>query len=1485
MTGTLVDAPGLAPSEAARRMILDSDSARDVLRVVVLDRTAIVQPKGSEFRAVSAPTGSFKSAQDMVAFVAKSASGAARAAQADLVCRDEKNFGVERLDATDPRRALALWRRAAAASARRDYGRTLADIEAALRLETGGAGYTPPSRGTPEIAAFFEQGPQSPQVISPAELLAQIKKKDPSVGWGQLPQGARDAAWLFPVLCGAVRGAPAFDRIAAAALARDRRSLGARHPAVAVDAATLALLRLTSTDLRDAASLAGEALAIRRAGGETVTAELAFDAATLGFALVAAGDGPGGTATLQAARALYQVLDAPASAGGSADAALHALDRARGSLDLPAVDGVLASAADSGFWLERLARLDPSLSPDVFARVIAAAPSQAQAMQAELQSPERAKQNALAERELAAADERTAEAVRLLAAGRLREAAPILREQAEVYRRARDAGTLGLDDQAALALLSLGWTYQVDNDFEQAVALYREVLELRPPADDVADPAILLALVRASSSLRALGDVAGSREMLARAGAEAAKAPVTDQDEDMRDELRALVAQQAKVVADLKEAIRSGRPEDLRRAGALPATGDGPSTPRLEQRARTAARAGRLLEARELYDAALAEDTDDAAMSALVAPKKVELLRRAAEVDRAIGDHAAAEKRLESARSLLRKGNTGRLVLPAAIDVAQAELLVEWGSQSADASKLEQAERLLRASLASETKTGKTGKEGDANDAELARQATALTSAALARVLQARGRTDEVEALVRRSVEAARGAVAGNSVAEAQRRAREAGAAARGILPDKGRGGRSAFDALARGQMMASPATWSPEQATQVLATNLLDLASVLVRSGDPGRLDEAEALLIEAGQLQRASLQTDVTRAATAYGDVLRTRRGRPDLAIPLYLEAIAALEFWRIDVRGDEVRRSRALAEKLEVANPYAGLVRAHAAQNDPTRAFEELERGRSQALDDLLGRSGRSAGDVAAGAARDGRDAELDRRVQAAQRTEAREKRRRERLAARLQRLDAKEGPPTTARVRHREQIVAELAASNERTREAALVLFEGAKWEIATDTWAHSSARRAGSALREDELLLAYDVAAESALLFVVRPDGRVSVHELRWQDGSKVDEASLERALQVPASSDDPRPLPDAAARARLGRALLPPEVAAEVRRAGRVVLASGDALAQLPFETLPLGDGDASTWIDVGPAIVQAPSAAVLASLRARATSPAGEATVVALGAPAFPEAPRGSARRSDATPTGVDYLTADWSTLPRSKEEVDRIAALFAQQDGVQVTKLLGEDATLDRLQRAVASPRYLHLATHGFALDGNLVQDSALVFPSAQRSQPSLLRLRDLLATWGGRLQGTELVTLSACETASGQRARGEGMIALTWGFLHAGARTVVATRWGIDDRAAALTMPRFYENLLGRFAEPRSVGSRTYAPGEPMAKPEALHEAMRWLRGLDVGAANGLIGAEGDSSTSRGLVLGRKSPPSSRGERFPDADWSAFLLIGDG
>ena len=79
-----------------------------------------------------------------------------------------------------------------------------------------------------------------------------------------------------------------------------------------------------------------------------------------------------------------------------------------------------------------------------------------------------------------------------------------------------------------------------------------------------------------------------------------------------------------------------------------------------------------------------------------------------------------------------------------------------------------------------------------------------------------------------------------------------------------------------------------------------------------------------------------------------------------------------------------------------------------------------------------------------------------------------------------------------------------------------------------------------------------------------------------------------------------------------------------------------------------------------------------------------------------------------------------------------------------------------------------------------------------------------------------------LSACETNVGESYAGEGMFALSRGFLAAGAQRVVATQWQVDDRATAV--------LIGHFFELIAEAERA---GETVDYARALRDAKYKLR----------------------------------------------------
>ena len=256
----------------------------------------------------------------------------------------------------------------------------------------------------------------------------------------------------------------------------------------------------------------------------------------------------------------------------------------------------------------------------------------------------------------------------------------------------------------------------------------------------------------------------------------------------------------------------------------------------------------------------------------------------------------------------------------------------------------------------------------------------------------------------------------------------------------------------------------------------------------------------------------------------------------------------------------------------------------------------------------------------------------------------------------------------------------------------------------------------------------------------------------------------------------------------------------------RLAVVSDGALEYVPFAALP-SPGAGGAPLALEHELVRLPSASVLAFQRAQAPStsrPEKELAIVA--DPVYnrtdPRLVRGGARVPQETPGSTPGPTdgSSFQILPRLDFSGREAKAISGFTPAPRTLLLHGFDAERGSVtQGALSGYRYVHFATHG-VIDTEYPRLSSLVLSLLKKDGTydpgGHLRLHDI---YGLDLDGTDLVVLSACETALGREVRGEGLVGLTRGFLYAGAERVVASLWRVQDRATADLMERFYRGLL--------------------------------------------------------------------------------------
>ena len=332
-----------------------------------------------------------------------------------------------------------------------------------------------------------------------------------------------------------------------------------------------------------------------------------------------------------------------------------------------------------------------------------------------------------------------------------------------------------------------------------------------------------------------------------------------------------------------------------------------------------------------------------------------------------------------------------------------------------------------------------------------------------------------------------------------------------------------------------------------------------------------------------------------------------------------------------------------------------------------------------------------------------------------------------------------------------------------------------------------------------------------LALLLRPDG--TIRAIGLGEAAPIDAAVAEA---VAASADPNRQLQAPQKLAAVSRLVLAP-LQRELAGVRELFVSPDGELNRLPFAALPvaadgetLGDAVALRLLTTGRDLLRLRQPAKAGGPAVLIANPDFNAALPSAGGAGAAGQLRGGQQRS---PGGL--VSTPWLPLAGTEQEARQLAPLLGGS-----TVISGPAATA-AVVLAQKAPRILHIATHGFFLADpppasdraaagssaassparqDPLQRSGLVFaganrPAADRADDGYLTAAEATAM---DLEGTELVTLSACETGLGGVRIGEGVYGLQRSLAVAGARSTLLSLWKVDDGHTRSFLERYYSLL---------------------------------------------------------------------------------------
>lgn len=527
-----------------------------------------------------------------------------------------------------------------------------------------------------------------------------------------------------------------------------------------------------------------------------------------------------------------------------------------------------------------------------------------------------------------------------------------------------------------------------------------------------------------------------------------------------------------------------------------------------------------------------------------------------------------------------------------------------------------------------------------------------------------------------------------------------------------------------------------------------------------------------------------------------------QPKLAREDFLEAIATIEKLRSRVAGGEQEQQRFFENKIA---PYQAMVQLSLAQHNPTQALSYAERAKSRVLLDVLN-SGRD--DITKGMTSE--ELKRDRALSAEIAL----------LNTQLARLQGQNKPTA--------EQVADVQARLDKARleyEAFQASLYAAHPELKVQRGQTQmlTLDEAAALLPDDRTaILEYVVTEDKSYLFVLR---KAAAKDLRDKGAAELTVHTLNiKSSELAAMAESfrqkvaERNLAVKQPARQLFDLLIKP-AEGQLRAVTKLCIVPDGALWNVPFQALHQGE---KGYLLEQYALFYAPSLSVLGEMgrRAKALRTAHRQSVSS-PAPVRPDTESKNARPgllaignptlSGETVVRVRFARRDepLGPLPDAEKEVNSLGRLYGS-DSSRV--LVGKQAREVIVKAEAGNYDVLHFATHATVDDRNPLYSRIILSRSeGDVHEDGMLEAWEIM-----KLElNAALTVLSACETARGRVAAGEGMIGISWALFVAGSPAAVVSQWKVDSARTSELMIEFHHNLLRK----RGAGKTSLTTSEAL------------------------------------------------------------------